>query len=681
MPEGITGVRLWEKYPYVGSDPGRYASNPIINVGAVGSWKEWNVHTPVVFVDPTNAAKLIMVFSAVSSNPSAPGAGVSALGIAVADVSDPYHWTECAGNPFLLNVWTSGFALVGTTVYLYTGNPLTPFGIDRYTSTNLTAANALAGTVTFTRQAQVMAKAGDETLVYYPTIYRKDATHWYMAYTYDTATAHVPGIRMATSPDGLVWTSVQQDLISRGSAGSFDDNNLEGALLMVFDGIPTLTYNAFNGPDSPATQPNSEYNFGMAGAADIAGNWAKSLMNPVFRPSFVAGTPDRFHISTPWWLKLGTTWYLFYQGANGDPTTIPFTDNYWVMCMATAPAGFTPLQYLVDVGTPATLYTLIGPASGANGVASAPFTVELQKGRTGSVNVVLSDGGSGGTFTPSTPLALSTTAPKKTVTYTPASTGAKTISATNDGGLANPVAVPYSVAAGGLVDGGTVVNWLDSSPSGNHLTPLGLGTRIFKTNQVNGKPLVRLTACEGFNLTTPISAGGQWLLIVVCKKPTASLNLATLIGAGAGGPFTAYFASDGQCYWSDPSNVLYATATGITTGYHVWSTNNAGGGFGELCIDGTSMGRSTAAQGGIPNFTSFGGRVGGGSDGDIVEAIFCNALLMAREFPSQQASLAQNNLEKWLGIKYGITVAGPGVSQDPATQSAVVGWWKADSLL
>ena len=37
------------------------------------------------------------------------------------------------------------------------------------------------------------------------------------------------------------------------------------------------------------------------------------------------------------------------------------------------------------------------------------------------------------------------------------------------------------------------------------------------------------------------------------------------------------------------------------------------------------------------------------------------------------------NIEKYLGTKYGITVAG-GTAVDPSTVAGMLGWWKADSL-
>lgn len=93
--------------------------------------------------------------------------------------------------------------------------------------------------------------------------------------------------------------------------------------------------------------------------------------------------------------------------------------------------------------------TMTGPSSGTVGVASTNFTVGVTPGGgsiTGTVVVTPSDGGGGGTFTPTT-VSLSSGAVSGTFTYTPASTGAKTISVTNNGSLTNPGNITYTASA------------------------------------------------------------------------------------------------------------------------------------------------------------------------------------------------------------------------------------------
>lgn len=98
-------------------------------------------------------------------------------------------------------------------------------------------------------------------------------------------------------------------------------------------------------------------------------------------------------------------------------------------------------------GGGATATTLSGPSGGVVSVASSNFTVGANGAITGTVTVTPSDGGDGGTFTP-TSVAISSGTPTATFTYTPASTGVKTISISDDGGLTDASSISYTVSSG-----------------------------------------------------------------------------------------------------------------------------------------------------------------------------------------------------------------------------------------
>lgn len=106
----------------------------------------------------------------------------------------------------------------------------------------------------------------------------------------------------------------------------------------------------------------------------------------------------------------------------------------------------TSLTYTVSAGA-ATATTLSGPSGGTVSVASTNFTVGANGTITGTVTVTPSSGGGGGTFTPTT-VAISSGTPTATFTYTPASTGAKTISISDDGSLTDAASLTYTVVSG-----------------------------------------------------------------------------------------------------------------------------------------------------------------------------------------------------------------------------------------
>lgn len=104
----------------------------------------------------------------------------------------------------------------------------------------------------------------------------------------------------------------------------------------------------------------------------------------------------------------------------------------------------------------ASAVSMAGPTSGVVSVASSNFTLSIAGVITGTVRATPSDSGGGGTFTPAFRDLLTGTA-SGTFTYTPGSTGAKTISITNNGGLANPSNITYTVAAAATAPGAPTI--------------------------------------------------------------------------------------------------------------------------------------------------------------------------------------------------------------------------------
>lgn len=146
----------------------------------------------------------------------------------------------------------------------------------------------------------------------------------------------------------------------------------------------------------------------------------------------------------------------------------------------------------------ATQITMSAPAGGPELVASANFTIGADGSITGTVTVTPSDGGAGGSFTPSS-VAISSGTPTATFTYTPpAGSATRTISVTNNGGLSNPTSVGYVVNA----------------PSATTVTLSGpeqllLGTTGTITAEVDGTAssdlLVTLSPVSGVTFGGPIT--------------------------------------------------------------------------------------------------------------------------------------------------------------------------------
>lgn len=152
------------------------------------------------------------------------------------------------------------------------------------------------------------------------------------------------------------------------------------------------------------------------------------------------------------WATLGASFALATSGVGAAITgTTINSDSSVTLLIDAGTAGTITLTdkstgetatITVGAGGAASAVTMSGPTSGPNGVASSNFTVGANGSITGTVIVTPSDAGAGGTFAPTT-VSINSGTPTGTFTYTPATLGAKTISATNNGGLANPTSITY----------------------------------------------------------------------------------------------------------------------------------------------------------------------------------------------------------------------------------------------
>lgn len=193
---------------------------------------------------------------------------------------------------------------------------------------------------------------------------------------------------------------------------------------------------------------------------------------------FVAGTATQLGTDVTQGLSLNTD-YVFKISVSG--TTIKgYVDGVEKISQtdsAISATGYpgirvnntTTVKYdafdCTNMSGAATATTLSGPSSGTVSVASSNFTVGANGTITGTVTVTPGDAGNGGTFTP-TSVAISSGTPTATFTYTPASTGVKTISISDDGGLTDATSLSYTSNA--AASGYAPALFTMRSPSGVH---------------------------------------------------------------------------------------------------------------------------------------------------------------------------------------------------------------------
>lgn len=307
----------------------------------------------------------------------------------------------------------------------------------------------------------------------------------------------------------------------------------------------------------------------------------------------------------------------------------------------------------------ASTYTLSGPASGYEGLPSGAFTVQLPVGASisGVLTITPNDASNGGTFTPAT-VQISTSSPSATFTYTAASSGNKTIGTTNNGGLSDPSPLSYTSnvlvmppdIAGlklwlkadsiGLTDGTTITSWADSSSNGYNLTS---GSATFKTNIVNGKPVVRFDGISN-NLSASGSIGVSQpdTIFIVGKQPFTAARCG-FVWTGPGAPQIALVENTTGNFGLYAGTAEIQDASNHSGEFHVFTgifsgSNGTGYVDGSLVVGPGSVG--SAVVGTVHLMTD------GGTTffpGDIAEVVIYNSALSGTD---------RGNIEAYLKAKY-----------------------------
>jgi hypothetical protein len=352
-----------------------------------------------------------------------------------------------------------------------------------------------------------------------------------------------------------------------------------------------------------------------------------------------------------------------YTPASYGAKTISTTNNKGLT--DPAPRTFTSV---------ASTYTLSGPSSGAPSVPSTNFTVALPAGGVvpSTVTVTPSDGGGGGTFTPTT-VNLSTGAPLATFTYTPASTGAKTLSVTNNGGLTNPGNLTYTVAVL-ISDGDPVGTWPDSSGNGHTATQSGTARPIYAATAIGGKPAINVTSAAQtgvdryFTIALPLDFGVALTCFVVMRMTVGGGSMYSLGSSTGDGSFGPIFF--GSLTYGGVAGSAVQTSFSYDIVQHIHTMSWDSVTYSQF-VDGTALTIVTGFTLTAGPIDQIGRRTTAPCDGLIAEIIL---------YQPQLSTTDRANIEKYLSTKYGIAVTSGGTAVQPDTVTGLKAWFKADSL-
>ncbi|UDF33515.1 UNVERIFIED_ORG: hypothetical protein LHJ69_12865 [Shinella sp. XGS7] len=181
---------------------------------------------------------------------------------------------------------------------------------------------------------------------------------------------------------------------------------------------------------------------------------------------------------------------------------------------------------------PATALTLTGPTGGQVGTPSTPFTVGANGTVNGSHLVTPSDAGAGGIFAPAS-VTLTAAQPTATVTYTAASTGAKTISVADANGYAAAPSLTYtaSTTAGTITSSellrnvGKLVGKHASAPFEAMVYSLATGALVLKRTGLTSSAAGVVSFSDG-----ALSAGASYR-VVWRRTDTGAEGMETLTAA------------------------------------------------------------------------------------------------------------------------------------------------------
>src|SRR3990167_607509 len=291
-----------------------HADNPIITVGAGGSWEDIWVH-PYCVVD-NGSGTLYMYYG---------GAGVwDPEQVGLATSTDGITWSKYGSNP-IFSPGTGGqwddYKVKDFHVIKDGSNWKAWYAAQRNVSPlNLKVGYATSSDgISWTRYGSnpvLSLGAGgewDDEDVSVSDVWLEDSTY-YMLYSGigDESTNNSRKIGLATSSDGIAWVKSGSNPIFEGIASTWEDGVLDVDGVKI-DGIYHMFYQG-------NTSDQIYSAIGSATSTDLI-NWTCHSGNPFPRGS--NGTWDDQWHEARFLYQLNAEWYMYYMGAPDETSSTP----------------------------------------------------------------------------------------------------------------------------------------------------------------------------------------------------------------------------------------------------------------------------------------------------------------------------------------------------------------------
>ncbi len=299
-PFGFTDPDNWE----------RYVGNPILTVGAPGTWDDNWVH-PYSFIDMGDGTYRMYYGGAGAGGMS----GIPEK-VGFATSLDGYTWSKYGSNPILSQgaggTWDDNriehFCILkeGSNWYAwYAGEP----GDGSWKIGYATSSDGISWTKYGGNPVMTGTVSEWDSYFVVPSSVIKEGSTYYMFYWGGPVNSQLNWqFGLATSTDRINWTKSGDNPIMDGGPGDWDDEPLDYHVQKIGD-----TYFMFYQSN---TSDGVYSAIGAATSPDRV-NWTKATTTNSF-PRGANGTWDDTWNEGPTLFKIGSTWLMYYMGQPGS---------------------------------------------------------------------------------------------------------------------------------------------------------------------------------------------------------------------------------------------------------------------------------------------------------------------------------------------------------------------------
>ncbi len=286
----------------------KFSGNPVLTIGAPGSWDFDSVARPYVIFDGSTYR---MWYGRACSSPCGESVGY-------ATSADGIAWTKHLGNPVLTpgESWDSGDVQVGSVLYDGSTYRMWYMGTTGFQENHKIGLATSTDGVSWTRHPNnpVISSPSWATAYSDPYVVLKDGIYW--MYFIGFAQCGVTDglvhwcVGLATSTDGVNWALYPTPILLPGPAGSWDSANLLRPVAL-FDGMKWHMW--YTGQPHMGGLPGESWSIGYATSQDGI-SWTRFPQNPILTPS--PGSWDSVNLLTGSVIRDMSGFKMWYSGSD-----------------------------------------------------------------------------------------------------------------------------------------------------------------------------------------------------------------------------------------------------------------------------------------------------------------------------------------------------------------------------